>query len=190
MTVTTRERMIQSAAGVMAERGLEGASFTEILERSGATRGTIYHHFPGGKYELAVETVRATAQAGRALIEATAEEADPVAAVGAFVALWRGNLEATDFRAGCPIVAVVADAPADQPQLLEAADRAFGLWHAALAEKLQAAGVADDEARELATLVIASIEGAVLLSRAARDGQPLTAVGSQLARILQAALDA
>jgi AcrR family transcriptional regulator len=190
MTVTTRQRMIESAAAVMAERGLEGASFTEILERSGAARGAIYHHFPGGKFELAVEAIGAAGAAGRALIEATREQGDPVGAVRAFVALWRGNLEATDFRAGCPIVAVVADAPDDAPALLAAADGAFGLWHTALADGLVDAGIAAERARSLATLVISSIEGAVVLSRAKRSGEPLTQVGAELERTLREALPA
>lgn len=189
MTVTTRERMIAAAASVLAERGLEAASFTEIMQRAGVTRGVIYHHFPGGKFELVIEALDATGHAAEALLRAARAGDDPLGAMRAFVELWKENLESSNFQSGCPVVAVVADAPAD-PELLDAADRAFGLWHGALVDTLIGGGVAADRAATLATVIISSVEGAVVLCRAQRDCRPLTHVEDELGRLLRAVLPA
>ena len=53
-----RDRMIQSAALLFRERGIEGTAFADVLQRSGAPRGSVYHHFPGGKQQLAEEATR------------------------------------------------------------------------------------------------------------------------------------
>jgi AcrR family transcriptional regulator len=190
MITTTRERMIASAVSVLAERGLEAASFTEILQRAGAARGVIYHHFPGGKYELVVEALNATGHAGDELLRAARAANDPVASLRAFIDLWRENLESSNFRSGCPVVAVVADAPEDHPELLAAADRAFGLWRRGLADTLKDCGVEDSRATTLATLVISAIEGAVALCRAQLSSQPLTDVSEELEKVFRAVLRA
>jgi AcrR family transcriptional regulator len=188
VTTTTRQRMIDSAADVIAERGFEAASFTEIINRAGTTRGVIYHHFPGGKYQLAEEVLARSGRAAQAFIEAVRAADDPLTAVRAYVNLWRDSLEASSFQAGCPVVAVVADASADNPTLRQAADEAFSLWRAALATVLQRGGIAAVRAARLATVAISAVEGAVLVCRASRRLDPLDDVGNELDSLIRAAL--
>jgi len=49
-----RARMVAGAARLLAEKGMEGTSFAEVLAATGAPRGSTYHHFPGGKTERAL----------------------------------------------------------------------------------------------------------------------------------------
>jgi len=188
VTTATRQRMIDSAAAVIAERGFEAASFTEIINRAGTTRGVIYHHFPGGKYQLAEEVLARSGRAAQAFIEALRAADDPVAAVRAYVNLWRNSLETSSFQAGCPVVAVVADAAADNPSLRQAANETFSLWQAALGTVLQRGGIAAVRAARLATVAISAVEGAVLLCRASRSLDPLDDVGNELDSLIRAAL--
>src|SRR3954462_5636802 len=102
----SRNRMIESAALLFREHGYSGTGFRDVIEHSGAPRGSIYHHFPGGKAELATETVRYAGAAIAAEIERLARDGDAVAVLRAFVGWWRHLLERSDFRAGCPVVAV------------------------------------------------------------------------------------
>ncbi|MCW3017392.1 MAG: transcriptional regulator, TetR family [Solirubrobacterales bacterium] len=180
--------MVQSAAVLMRERGLAGTSFREVLEHSGAPRGSIYHHFPEGKNQLIEEAVRAAGDAGGALITAGARDGDPVAALRGFVTMWSENLEASDYRAGCLVLAVATEAGADEPQLTQAAADSFAAWHAALVATLRAGGVTPARSRRLATMTIAAVEGAVVLCRAERSGQPLRDVGAELELLLKSAL--
>src|SRR3989440_11061505 len=88
MTTDSRQRMIETAALVMRERGVEATSFSEVLARSGAPRGSIYHHFPGGKAQLIEEATRYAGEfTATGLATALAQE-DPVAAIRALSASW------------------------------------------------------------------------------------------------------
>src|SRR2546427_13005272 len=104
--------MIQSAAVLMRERGIEATSFSAVLEHSGAPRGSIYHHFPGGKAQLVEEATRYAGEwTGRGL-SAALEAGDVATAIDLFVAGWRHTLESTDFAAGCPVVAATVEGAA------------------------------------------------------------------------------
>ncbi len=183
-----RERMIQSAGTLLRERGLAGTSFREVLAHSGAPRGSIYHHFPEGKNQLVEEAVRAAGVAGGQLIAAGSASGDPVTTLRGFIHLWVQGLEASGYEAGCPLVAVTTAAGAEEPGLRGAAADAFAAWHDALAAGLRDAGLSRARARRLATTILAGVEGAVILCRAQRSGQPLKDVGAELERALRAAL--
>lgn len=181
----SREKMVASAALLIRERGLSGTSFRDVVEHSGAPRGSIYHHFPEGKTQLAEEAVQMAGEYGRALIARAAREGDPVGAVREFVATWVRTLEDTDYRAGCPVVAVATETEAG---LSDAASRAFRSWQESLEEALGAAGVPAARSRRLAALTVAGVEGAVVLCRATRSSQPIKDVGAELELTLKAAL--
>lgn len=183
-----RERMIRSAMLLMGERGVEATSFTDVLEHSGAPRGSIYHHFPGGKAELIEEATRYGGDFIAHTLTALLDRADPLAAVEAVIGFWRAALDATSYNAGCPVVAATVEgdrAPAARSQ----ADDAFGRWVELHAEILRRAGVAEERARSLGTLFVSATEGAVLLSRAQRSTAPLDRVLEELRAAIRDALD-
>src|SRR3954467_5173344 len=100
-----RERMIQSALILMGEKGVEATSFSQVIEHSGAPRGSIYHHFPGGKAQLVAEATRYAGDMVADLAAAQVDMDDPLAGLKSIYAFWRGVLDSTDFAAGCPVVA-------------------------------------------------------------------------------------
>jgi AcrR family transcriptional regulator len=162
-----KKRMITSAALLIRERGVEATSFNDVIEHSGAPRGSIYHHFPGGKTQLVEEATRYAGEwTGRGLTAAF-EAGDVATAIDRFVAGWRHTLESTDFAAGCPVVAVTVEGAAR-----DEAAAAFTHWEDLLADALGS--------RSKATLVVAAIEGAVILARAQRSVAPLERVAGEL----------
>lgn len=178
-----RAKLLFGAIALLRERGLRGTSFGAVVERTGAPRGSIYHHFPGGKAQLVEEAVDVVGDAVDGLIAQAGE--DPRVALRAFVDGWRSQLEATAFRAGCPVVGVVAELGDDEAGGLAAATaRAFERWSGRFATLLRGRGLGRRESERLATLVVAAIEGAVLLSRARRDDLPLRDVGRELDSLL------
>src|SRR5918998_6018684 len=84
-----RERMIRSAMLLFRERGIEGTSFADVIEQSGAPRGSIYHHFPGGKAQLAEETTHYAGELIAGGLAAALSEKDPATALARFVESWR-----------------------------------------------------------------------------------------------------
>jgi AcrR family transcriptional regulator len=186
MASDSRERMVRSAAVLLREHGYAGTGFRDVIAHSEAPWGSIYHHFPGGKAQLAEEAVRYAGDFVAQLIEHSPPD-DPIATLRGFLAIWKQGLETSDFRAGCPVVAVATEAPADQPALSEAAAHAFAQWEQALAATLRRSGISRARSRRLATIVVASIEGAIVLSRARRSTRPLDDVGRELELVLKAA---
>src|SRR3954454_7183133 len=120
-----RQRMIESAAVLFRERGVQGTSFSDVIAHSGAPRGSIYHHFEGGKTQLAEE---ATQWAGEFIIAGTVAalaEKDPAAAIDAFRRWWSSLLRQSDYSAGCVIVAATLEGDRE-PTVRDAAGTAFG----------------------------------------------------------------
>jgi AcrR family transcriptional regulator len=182
MRTDARARMIHSAAVLFRERGVEGTSFSDVLAHSGAPRGSIYHHFPRGKAQLIEETTRYAGDFIAAGLAAALEHKDPPAALRRFAEVWAAGLRDSDFAAGCPVAAVALDAELT-PVARQAAGDAFERWEDLLAGAFGQHGATPERARSLATLAVAAIEGAVILSRAHRSTAPLERVAEELAQI-------
>jgi TetR/AcrR family transcriptional regulator, lmrAB and yxaGH operons repressor len=182
-----RERMIQSAVALFRERGVHGTSFSDVLAHSKAPRGSIYHHFPGGKAELAAEATRYAGEIIAAGLAAALEEKDPAAAVRGFASLYRRLLRDSEFAAGCPIVSATLEGDRS-PAARDAAGAAFERWEELLAAAFARRGLAPERARSLATLAIAAIEGAIVLARAERSNEPLERVADELGALVAGAV--
>lgn len=182
----TRELMLHSAVALLRERSAAGVSIDAVLAHSGAPRGSVYHHFPGGRDEMIVEAVRLAGDHVAGLIERTGGE-DPCAVVHRLADFWRGVLRGGDHRAGCPVVALAVDQRGDDPVAAQVVREVFALWQQRLAEVFTASGIEPDRAGRLATVVIAAAEGAVLLCRARGDAQPLDDVCVELCALLRQA---
>lgn len=158
---------------LLARKGLQGASFSQILEESGAPRGSLYHYFPGGKDELVLEAiVMAGDQALLVLDTLTGRSAEDVATT--FISLWRALLSRSDFGASCSIAAVTI--ATESPKLREQAGEIFRAWRKRLADLLETGGVPEGRGTALAASLIAACEGAVILSRAERSMETFNAV--------------
>ena len=179
-----RERMLDSTTTLIRQRGASATSLDDILAHSGAPRGSLYYYFPGGRTQLIEETVERAGASIEQLI-ASAGDHSPIEVFDTFVRAWRDGLIASSFQAGCPVLAVAIETDDETPQLTEAAARAFTSWRSALAALLRRHGASPAEARRLANLVIAAVEGAVALSRAEQSPQPLDDAARALRPLLQ-----
>jgi AcrR family transcriptional regulator len=188
MGLDSREKMIRAAQELLSERGYAGTSFGDVIERSGAPRGSIYHHFPGGKQQLVTEAVQRYAATVLAAIAKADEAGSSVDTVRVFVDWVRRGLRASDFRLGCAIAGVVLDATPSDVELLTLTSEAFRSWRVKLASAFRRDGATDAQARRLATFVVASVEGAMILARAERDVTPVADVGHELEAHVRAAL--
>lgn len=184
MARETRRRMIDGAAVLVARHGSRGASFSEVLEATGAPRGSVYHHFPDGKEELILAAVDAAGE--RSLTLLADFDGLPAGEVAAyFLGVWRSLLTATDFRIGCAVAAVTVDAESDA--LVASASTVFRAWRTRLTELLSAGGVSPDRAAPLAAMLIGSSEGGVLLARAERDIAVFDALSAEVVTAIESA---
>lgn len=180
--MSSRDRMVAGAADLLARRGLTAMSVRELARHADAPLGSTYHHFPGGKSQLATEAVR-WADGQTAAVLSAAMTAGPRAGLRAVLGMWRTALLDSDYQRGCPVLAVAVHQDADDAAR-DAAVFAFSNWTALLAAALHEHGMARPAAADLATLIVAAAEGAVAMCRAERSVQPLDVVAAQLEKLL------
>ncbi|GLP78047.1 transcriptional regulator [Mycobacterium antarcticum] len=176
---STRHRMLDTAVEVLREKGAAGVTIDEVLARSGAPRGSVYHHFPDGRSQLLTEALLYAGDAITAVIDdAAAQGYLPL--VRQFVAFWERTLAESDFAAGCPVVAAAIGSADDDPALTAIAGDIFDRWRVALTRAFVADGFDEADAGSLAMTCIAALEGAVVLCRATRTIEPLREVALQI----------
>jgi TetR/AcrR family transcriptional repressor of lmrAB and yxaGH operons len=177
MAKGVRERMVASAVNLLARRGLQSTSFSEVLEDSGAPRGSVYHHFPGGKDQMIGSALHAAGDRAIELLDRKAgAPAEEIATW--FLHIWREVLVRGKFEAGCAVLAVAV--AADSPELLDQTARVFRTWRRRLAELLEQGGLQAADAARFAAVLVASSEGAVVLARAEQSLEPFDLVAEQL----------
>jgi TetR/AcrR family transcriptional repressor of lmrAB and yxaGH operons len=182
----TRRDMVLSAVEVLRERGADAVTLDAVLTRSGAPRGSIYHHFPGGRSEILSDALDFAGDAIAVRIERVAE-AGATSALRDFSVFWKKILQDSDYTAGCPVVSVaVSNADEDGAQLASRARDIFDRWCDAMRRSLVGDGLTPRTAERLATMVVASVEGAVVLCRARRDMAPLDDVVEELELLIDA----
>ncbi len=188
--VSTRDRIIVATNELFRRRGYNGTSLSQISKASGATIGSIYHFFPGGKEALAVEVIDTTGAVYRELFESISAEAkDPA---GAFRDLFAGAaavLEESDFIDPCPIGTVAREVANTSEPLRAAANRAFNSWIESVRGHLSHAGVPPEQAEQLATLFVSTIEGTFVLSRTQRTTKPLEAASLYMTELAERAIN-
>ncbi len=182
-----RERMVISAALLIRERGAHATAISDVLEHSGAPRGSAYHYFPGGRTQLLCEAVDYAGEHVAAIIA----EADAGARLmDTLIDKYRRQLLDSDFRAGCPVVAVSVEAGEDEGErmapVVERAASVFDRWTDLIAQRFIADGITRERAGDLALLATTALEGAIVLARVRRDLTPLDVVHRQLRDLLSA----
>ena len=188
-TPPTRERLIAAMVDALRRRGLHGIGLTEILQAAGAPKGVLYHHFPGGKTELAVAAIDATVtQIDLALQRLLQRKASPVEALRQWLDAAGQQLQRSGYQSGCPLATVALESTAEDTALREALARGFATLRRRLAEVLMQAGVAGARASGLAALLVAAYEGGLMQARVAGDAQPLRDTTATLLAIVAAEL--
>lgn len=178
--------MVASAALMLRERGVSGTSFARVIEDADAPRGSIGHHFPGGKREMVAEAVRLAGTAATEAMRHSLERGDSPSQMFSMVCgFYRRALVDTDFVAGCPVGAVAQEAYGDA-ELRAAVASVFARWRSVLADAIAAGGRDSETADDLAELCISAVEGALILCRVEGSTEPLDRIERQLAALLDA----
>jgi len=171
---STRQQFIETMAGLLAAQGYHGTGLNQVVRESGAPKGSLYYHFPGGKEELAAEAIaRVGAELAERIDRAMEAEADPLAGLGRLVLDAAERLQDASYVRGGPVAAVALETAGQSEVLTEACAAVYDLWERRIVERLRAAGLHAEISARLATAVVALLEGATVLARARRDVAPL-----------------
>ncbi|WP_051178683.1 TetR/AcrR family transcriptional regulator [Nocardia concava] len=186
MVSDSKRRIEVAAAGLLARHGYHGFGLKKLSEAAGLPYGSIYHHFPGGKEEIAVSAITGTGVlVGRMIRQAPGDVFGTAATLFDFMAT---KLADTDWTDGCPVGTPALDGGSDVESVRSACVSAFEAMAHGFAEMLTELGMAPGEARDLATTVVAAYEGATILARVRRTDEPLHTVSAAMAKLIRLSL--
>jgi AcrR family transcriptional regulator len=189
VATNTRERIINASAELFRRQGYAGTGVKQIVAAAQAPFGSIYHHFPGGKEQIGAETIRVSGAFYALLIEAVIDPApDLLSGIRDFFAAAAEQLRDSDYADACPIATVALEVASTSEPLRQATDDVFESWLAAISERLQAGGIAEQHARNLSLELLSLLEGAFILCRASRRTEALDAAGAAAAAAVEEAL--
>jgi TetR/AcrR family transcriptional regulator, lmrAB and yxaGH operons repressor len=184
---SAREQIIATTSELLEAQGYHATGLNQIVAESGAPKGSLYYYFPDGKEGLTAEVIE---RAGRDVVgsirRGLAEKESPAEAVRGFILTVAHYVAASGYRAGGPITTVALETAGKSERLNEACGQAYKSWVAEFQHKLEAGGYPEPLAARLATSIIASIEGAIVLSRTYRTVAPLECAAESMYDVLMA----
>ena len=182
----TRSKLITTTSDLLQAKGYAAMGLNDIIKNSGIPKGSLYHHFPKGKEELASETIRFSGlQMLASLTRLEEKTGGPAQAVAAFCSYFIDLLENSGYRRGCPLATVALETAAGATLVQQACSDAFQGLRDNLKNSLIKTGVAAAEAENAALMTIATLEGALLLAKAHNDTAALAKVRDNLVVQLQ-----
>lgn len=185
----TRERLIAAMLDALRTRGYHGVGLTELLAAAQAPKGVLYHHFPGGKTELAVRAIESVvARLGADLDKVLQRTAGPVDALAAWMGSAQRVLAGSGFSSGCPLATIALESTPEDAAIRAALADGFATIRGRLADALAGAGLPPDQARGAAALIVSSYEGALLQARVAGSVQAMGDTAAALTGLLRMAL--
>jgi AcrR family transcriptional regulator len=186
---STRDRIVDASAELMRRQGYSATGVKQIVTEAKAPFGSLYHFFPGGKEQLGAEAIRVSGALYEQLIPVVFDPApDLPSAVRAFFAGAAEHLRETDYEDACPIATVALEVSSSSETMREACAEVFESWIVAGAARHEGSGLSEADARELTIFMVAALEGAFVLARAARSTEALEISGELVAQAVERAL--
>ncbi|BBH15719.1 TetR family transcriptional regulator [Nocardioides baekrokdamisoli] len=179
---STRERMLWSALALLQERGANALTVDAVLAHSKTPRGSVYHHFPGGREQILAETTRLGSQFVSAMIDQTGSS--PVDLIDGIAAFWKDAMLRSDYQTGCTVAAVVIDGHQASEEVDAIAQEAFATWTGQVHDTYVRAGIPSERASLLASITLSLVEGALIQARIRRSLSPLDEAASSLKLLL------
>jgi TetR/AcrR family transcriptional repressor of lmrAB and yxaGH operons len=188
MPAQHRQALVRAAVALFRKQGYAATGLSDILARSGAPKGSLYHYFPGGKAELGEAAVRqASATVTATLSQLRDQSPDAAELIRSYVELIASWMRKSNWRDGCPIATTLLETAGDLPLVSAAGREAFADWTAVLSSALDSEGVDPADARRLGRFAISALEGALIQAKVERDAAPLLEARDELAAVFRSA---
>jgi AcrR family transcriptional regulator len=187
MSTTTPERIVTAMAELMRRQGYSATSVKQVADAAHAPMGSLYHHFPEGKQQIAAAALRTSGAAYIQLLPLLMDAHDDLReAVPASFAAAAEQIAETDWINMCPVGTVAGEVSESEPMLREVAAEVMTSWIDQGVDYFVRRGLTAIDARDLMLAILGLLEGAFILSRTLRSAEPLHAA----ARAASARLDA
>lgn len=178
---SARDQLIETTSELLEMQGYHATGLNQIIKESKTPKGSLYYYFPNGKDELTAAALNSTGKLLLTNIHSVLDEIEnPADAVRGFIEKLVFYVPASGYRAGGPITTVALETAVTNDFLRGECQKIYDSWQAAFAEKLLSSGCTQERAARLASLIIASIEGAIILSRTSHNPKPLQDIAEEL----------
>lgn len=186
----TRQRLVAAMADLLQRKGLHGIGLSDVLAKAQAPKGVLYHHFPGGKVELAIAAIQhSISRIVMSLEHLQTTNQSVVQALRSWLGKSQKVLEKSGFEQGCPLATVGLESTATDQELRQALQEGFSALRSALARMLIEAGMRTARAAQFSTLIVSAYEGALLQSRVASSEKPASETMDLLLELIQLELE-
>jgi TetR/AcrR family transcriptional repressor of lmrAB and yxaGH operons len=183
----SKAKIVDATAALLQRQGYHATGVNQIIRESGAPKGSLYFHFPGGKEEIARAALEAAGTSWRERLQLVVDAAPtPGDAILFACRALAAELEQSGFENGCPLATVALEAASQSDIVRDTCAANYRTWEQTIAAQLVAAGVDDTVAESTATLVLSAVEGAMLLARVYRSTEPIDRVGALLKQQFEA----
>lgn len=181
----TRSRILTAAQRLFRQRGYHATGLADILQLAGAPKGSMYHHFPGGKEAIGVCVIESITAGLLGLLAASRARSTEalVRQVGAQMAT---VMEKTSYEL-CTLFAAFAAERKTSPLLGDAVARAYEALASAIEQRLRSEGHAPRAAKDTALTVTVLLEGGSMLSQAQQSTAAFQLSVKQAALLCRAA---
>lgn len=186
MASDSKRRVEVAAAELLARHGYHGFGLKALSEAAGLPYGSIYHHFPGGKEEIAVAAITGTGKLVGRMIQQASE--DVFATSASLFDFMAAKLSGSQWMSGCPVGTPALDGGSEVDAIRAACASAFDSMESGFSALLEDLGLPKSDARGIAVTVVAAYEGATLLARVRQSQAPLEIVSTQVARLISSAM--
>jgi len=181
----TKARLAQSMLELIQTSGYSGTGLNAVIENAAAPKGSVYFHYPDGKEGLGVAALQlATVQFQTMLLEAAQKSSNATEASRLAISTLASIIEDSGFRLGCPVSVVTLEMGDSSERLQHSCAEAFEAWITPTATLLEAEGLAPESAHSLATVIVSTVEGAAIVSRALKSTKPLLAAADVVAELI------
>jgi TetR/AcrR family transcriptional repressor of lmrAB and yxaGH operons len=182
--------MLDTAADLLRTQGYSATGWRQVVSESGTPWGSQWHHFPGGKEQLAAEALTRASTDYLHALQGALGSMHPADGVIAWAKAASVLLERSGWSHGCPLATVALETAHESDALAEVCEQAFTMWSGAISDAFVDRGMPRREANRLATVVLAAMEGALMLARARRNAEPLRTVAKEMATLIRERLGA
>lgn len=170
---SAREDMLAAAVELFRARGYDGVGVAELLEKSGAPRGSLYFHFPGGKEQIGAEAVaRVGEEVAQRFRDLRLSGVDLPTFIERVFKTTAKEAKERCYQASCPMAAVAAGCGPDNPKLQAAVRGAFASWEHEISLAARVDGLSEASAAIFASAMLTAMEGAFVVSKAQESSAP------------------
>lgn len=181
----TRKKIIDTVIELLKVKGYNGVGLQEIINESGTPKGSLYFHFPGGKKEIVETAIKQHGEnIGKYFQMAFLGTIDIATAIKTVIMYWINELESSDFTKSCPVANTAVDLASTSNTIQGICAQCFSVMRDVMAERLRRDGMDTVEAEKQASLILSSLVGAIILSKAHRNTDPLKILVERLPRLL------